>query len=257
MEDLLRWLEKWHKDNAFDDGYALNIRISTLDNPGWSVDIDLADTKYSRMTMGEIQIDNSDDDWIDCRIINHHFRGSGDCLKLEKILAIFREEINSVDIANRLEQFPDAFRSVKKAILSGNGYWYPFETKYKPEKKTTVYNLDMLYKKDPQGIGSLKEVFSRAGIRQVKGFHPYDYAGQATWIDIPDIIEYLYEEDESGYNFNWINEEYYYDTSEEWIVYVSHEGTITFCGDKLMSIAEQVIPGEYRYLNKDDEDERD
>ena len=67
----------------------------------------------------------------------------------------------------------------------------------------------------------------------------------------------VYEEDESGYNFNWINEEYYYDTSEEWIVYVSHEGTITFCGDKLMSIAEQVIPGEYRYLNKDDEDERD
>jgi len=178
---------------------------------------------------------------------SNHYLGHGDCLKLEKIIAILREKINSVDIENKLEQFPDAFGSVKKAILYGNGYWYPLETRYKPEHKTAVYNLDRLYKNGLKGIELLKEVFRRAGIRQVKGFHPYDYERSSTLIDIPDITEFLYEKDESGYNFNWINEEYYYDASEEWIVYVSHEATITFCGEKLAMIAEQVISEEYRY----------
>lgn len=73
------------------------------------------------------------------------------------------------------------------------------------------------------------------------------YEGQSTWLDIPDIATFLYEKDNYGYTFNWINEEYYYDASEEWIVYVSHEATITFCGEKLAMIAEQVISEEYRY----------
>lgn len=152
-----------------------------------------------------------------------------------------------VNIDYKLEQFPDAFGSVKKAILSGNGYWYPLETRYKPEHKTAVYNLDRLYKNALKGIELLKEVFRKAGIRQVKGFHPYDYERSSTLIDIPDITEFLHEKDESGYIFIWTNEEYYYDASEEWIIYVSHEGTITFCGDKLVPIAEQVIPEEYGY----------
>ncbi len=72
------------------------------------------------------------------------------------------------------------------------------------------------------------------------------YEGQSTWLDIPDIATFLYEKDESGYTFDWINEEYYFDDSYEWIVYVSHENTITFCGDKLALIAEKDIPEKYR-----------
>ncbi|MCR5001503.1 MAG: hypothetical protein K6A71_06890 [Lachnospiraceae bacterium] len=29
---------------------------------------------------------------------------------------------------------------------------------------------------------------------------------------------YLYEKDDAGYNFPWIDEEYYFDKSESWII---------------------------------------
>ena len=154
---------------------------------------------------------------------------------------------NDIELYSELELFPDVFQSIKDSLLSGNGYWYPLEIEYLPEFKAVVYDLDRIYKRGRERIELLREVFEIAGIRRIKGFHPYLFEGQSTWLDIPDIKDFLYEQDENGhYNFNWILEEYYYDASEEWIVYVSHEADITFCGDKLASAAEQVIPAEFR-----------
>lgn len=85
----LKWLEKWHLENANDDGYAVGIKIETLDNPGWLVKIDLFDTKCSGIQMKRIFFDNSDDDWMDCKIINNEFIGMGDCMKLCEILGVF------------------------------------------------------------------------------------------------------------------------------------------------------------------------
>ena len=150
------------------------------------------------------------------------------------------------ELQQRLELFPDKFVSVKNSIMYRNGYWYPLETKYPPEYKTAVYDLDSIYRN--KQIDRLKEVFETAGIGKVKGFHPFWNEGQPTWRDIPDIKTFLYERDEHGLCFNWISEEYYYDESEEWIVYVSHEATITFCGESLAVIADEIIPKEFKYL---------
>ena len=56
---------------------------------------------------------------------------------------------------------------------------------------------------------------------------------------------YLYEKDDAGYIFPWIDEEYYFDRSESWIIYVSHEGTITFAGEQMPGISETIIPDRY------------
>lgn len=58
---------------------------------------------------------------------------------------------------------------------------------------------------------------------------------------------YLYEKDDTGYCFPWTDEMYYFDNSESWIIYVSHEGTITFAGEQLSEIAESIIPDIYKY----------
>ncbi len=248
MLNLLKWLEEWHRDNAFGDGYALDIKISTVDNPGWSVKIDLTDTKYDGISMDEIKEECSDDDWIFCKIENKIFQGYGDCLKLEKIIEAFRKAINIAEWNSKMESehLPDIFTSIKDSFIYGNGYWYPLERKYKPELKPVVYNLDRIYKAGGKGIDLLKTVFQTAEINSVRGFHPFKYEGQATWMDIPDIKKFLYEKDGNAYKFSWINEEYYFDVNEDWIVYVSHEGTITFCGERLVLIAEEVIPREYK-----------
>ena len=60
-----------------------------------------------------------------------------------------------------------------------------------------------------------------------------------------NMTKLLYEQDDNGYVFPWMQEMYYYDKSEEWIIYVSHEGTITFAGEKLMQISKRIIPDFY------------
>ncbi len=89
----LKWLEKWHLENANNDGYALGIKIETLDNPGWIVKIDLSDTKYAGIRVDRAVYDNSEDDWMDCHIEDNVFIGVGDCMKLGEIISFFRERI--------------------------------------------------------------------------------------------------------------------------------------------------------------------
>lgn len=91
----LKWLEKWHLENANNDGYALGIKIETLDNPGWIVKIDLTDTKYAGIHIDRVAYDNSEDDWMDCNIEDNVFIGVGGCMKLGEIIRFFRERITS------------------------------------------------------------------------------------------------------------------------------------------------------------------
>jgi hypothetical protein len=89
---LLRWLEEWNGANC--DGereHVYGIKIDTIDNPGWSVSIDLAGTALEPKAFTTVSIDKGDCDWILCRIGNKIFEGAGDPFKLENILTIFRE----------------------------------------------------------------------------------------------------------------------------------------------------------------------
>lgn len=90
--DSLKWLENWYKSNCDGDWeHCYGVRISTLDNPGWSVKINLMETDLEDKIFEKINIDNGDDDWIVCFIQDGKFNGVGDPDKLEKILEIFKE----------------------------------------------------------------------------------------------------------------------------------------------------------------------
>lgn len=152
------------------------------------------------------------------------------------------------ELNEELAKLPSCFGEVKEAILSrdGNGYWYPLSGK-NPAMKAVVYSLERIY--DDDRIDLIKSVLERAGIVEVTGFHPYwfEHSRESKWKNIPDMKTYLYEKDDAGYNFPWICEEYYYDKSESWIIYVSHESTIAFAGEQLSGISETIIPDRYRY----------
>lgn len=88
----IEWLEVWYKENC--DGvweHQYGVTIESLDNPGWSVRIDLHETKYAGMQMVMVQQDNGGHDWIMCSISKDIFCGCGDWLKLNAIIGIFRE----------------------------------------------------------------------------------------------------------------------------------------------------------------------
>ncbi|WP_326513769.1 immunity 53 family protein [Clostridium intestinale] len=88
----ISWLNDWYKNNCNGDWeHCYGIKIDTLDNPGWSVDIDLIETSLEGKLFNTIQIYNSDDDWIHCSVVDDVFRGRGSVDKLERIIILFKE----------------------------------------------------------------------------------------------------------------------------------------------------------------------
>jgi hypothetical protein len=89
--DILLWLQGWYAKHC--DGYwehLYGIKIGNVDNPGWSLSIDLTDTELESKDFNKIQYDNSDEDWMICRVENNCFEGRGGVKKLEEILIIFK-----------------------------------------------------------------------------------------------------------------------------------------------------------------------
>lgn len=88
----IKWLEEWYKSQCIDDWqHFYGVKIDTLDNPGWRVTIDLAETALVNIVFEEYDVINSDDDWIHCQVKGECFDGYGDPSKLEEIITIFKE----------------------------------------------------------------------------------------------------------------------------------------------------------------------
>ena len=86
-------LQKWYQANC--DGeweHRYGISIGTLDNPGWTVKIDLIDTCLQDLEY-EMQFDNGDFDWLIVKVNEKIFEASGDPNKLTVVLSIFLDEI--------------------------------------------------------------------------------------------------------------------------------------------------------------------
>jgi len=92
MDDILAWLQSWYLDQcngAWEHVYG--VKIDTLDNPGWSVDIDLAETRLDGSSMDTISIQRTEDDWIHCAVADNRFKGGGGPENLKEILNIFKK----------------------------------------------------------------------------------------------------------------------------------------------------------------------
>ena len=55
--------------------HSYGIKIETLDNPGWSVEIDLADTNLELRYFEVVKIQRSESNWIVCQIEDDIFKG--------------------------------------------------------------------------------------------------------------------------------------------------------------------------------------
>ncbi|MBP5432611.1 immunity 53 family protein [Ruminococcus sp.] len=94
--NTIKWLEEWFGSLCDGDWeHFYGIKINTLDNPGWSVKIDIAETCYQDKVPVSVDIDNGDDDWIKCYFKDNQFIGVGDASKLEMIISVFRKWIET------------------------------------------------------------------------------------------------------------------------------------------------------------------
>jgi hypothetical protein len=75
--------------------HSWGVKIVTLDNPGWDVEIDLNGTRYAEVQNRDLATEkNGDMDWMICRIRDGKFQGFGDPHKLGKIIQVFRKWID-------------------------------------------------------------------------------------------------------------------------------------------------------------------
>ena len=94
--DLLIWLQDWYKSMCDGDWeHVFGVKIDTLDNPGWTVSVNIADTSLENKPFNDIHNYVSDDDWMHCTVKDGKFCGDGDSGKLIHMLEIFRKLANS------------------------------------------------------------------------------------------------------------------------------------------------------------------
>ena len=86
-------LQNWYRTNCDGDWeHSYGISINTLDNPSWTIKIDLSDTCLQNLHYDK-KIDNGTLDWIFIKVADKILEASGDPTKLTTILTIFLDEI--------------------------------------------------------------------------------------------------------------------------------------------------------------------
>ena len=90
VRDVLNALQSWFMAHCDDDWeHQYGIKIETLDNPGWAVEIDLAGTELSAELLPQIIEERSTTDWIRCSASDGSFKGFGGPRNLVEILDRF------------------------------------------------------------------------------------------------------------------------------------------------------------------------
>jgi hypothetical protein len=91
--DVLDWLARWYEaqcDGDWEHGFGPS--IDTIDNPGWSLRIELAGTDCGGRTLDRITHNyEHGTDWWACWTENNVFHGAGGPLHLRSLLEAFRD----------------------------------------------------------------------------------------------------------------------------------------------------------------------
>jgi hypothetical protein len=88
--NALDQLQQWYQDQCNGEWeHEFGISIETLDNPGWTVRIDLNQTGLENRDFETVENLQPDDDWIKCWVEDGKFNGVGGPRKLTDILETF------------------------------------------------------------------------------------------------------------------------------------------------------------------------
>lgn len=86
-DNILKSLVEWFKsecDGNWEQGDGIS--IESLDNPGWSMSIDLPFEEEDRVLLSE---DRAENDWIRCKVEDGQFRGFASVNNLNSLIKIF------------------------------------------------------------------------------------------------------------------------------------------------------------------------
>ncbi len=94
LNEDLTWLSYWFRkmcNGSWEYHYGINLR--TIDNPGWTFDVNLQETAYSERSFEPVITERSDNDWLHVFQKETTFKSACGPLNLIEVLNIFRDRI--------------------------------------------------------------------------------------------------------------------------------------------------------------------
>ena len=89
--DELGWLQQWYLSQCNDEWeHAFGVDIGTLDNPGWTLDVDLDETDLAKRVFQPVTVQRSTNDWVVCKVKDGKFTASCGPQNLSETIGIFR-----------------------------------------------------------------------------------------------------------------------------------------------------------------------
>jgi len=83
-------LQNWYHSSCNGDWeHQYGIAINTLDNPGWSIKIDLAETTLEDKAFVRVEVKRGENDWVHCWVSERIFNGRGGPLNLTELIETF------------------------------------------------------------------------------------------------------------------------------------------------------------------------
>jgi hypothetical protein len=91
--DVLEWFSHWYNSQCNGDWeHEYGVSINTVDNPGWSIKIDLTGTDCDGRSLDRTTYNyDHETDWWACWTEDNVFHGAGGPLHLHSLLAMFRK----------------------------------------------------------------------------------------------------------------------------------------------------------------------
>ncbi|HEX4642060.1 MAG TPA: immunity 53 family protein [Candidatus Acidoferrales bacterium] len=89
MKGLER-LEEWYVSHCNGEWeHHSGIDIGTLDNPGWTLKINLAGTKAEDRSLERVKLERSERDWLQYWVANREFHAACGARNLSELIEIF------------------------------------------------------------------------------------------------------------------------------------------------------------------------
>ena len=125
-EDDFLWLQQWYQAHCNGNWERdCRIHLGTLDNPGWSLTINLEGTELENKNFQKIKdTDRSEEDWTVCRVENTKFEAYGGVENLPGVLKVFRYWTENKPFDFTLGNTKIAEESIEENDFSWLQQWY-------------------------------------------------------------------------------------------------------------------------------------
>jgi hypothetical protein len=91
-QDDFLWLQRWYRAHCNGDWeHGIGIHIGTIDNPGWSIKVNLEDTELENKQFDKVYIERSEHDWIFCTVKENNCEAACGPTNLPEVLKIFHQ----------------------------------------------------------------------------------------------------------------------------------------------------------------------